>query len=139
MTIAEKLRFLADREDDGKEFEVYYKTDNQWISITLDALGSKIRLANADYITDMRIKTPITPPQVLFTEDEKTILRSIPRKFNWIARDYDGKLSIHLSEPTSLFGAYYVGRDSEYFRLFDHLFKTIRPQERAAFRNQLRR
>ena len=33
------------------------------------------------------------------TEDEKVILRNVPKKFKWIARDIDGPLYIYASKP----------------------------------------
>lgn len=126
MTIAEKLRFLADRTEDGKEFEVYYHSDRKWITITQRELGSKIRLANADYITNMRIKTPVTSPQWEFTEDEKVILRNLPDEYRWIARNESDKLYFYTIKPNRARGrwTYGVGEVTN-LEPFNHLFQCI--------------
>ena len=59
------------------------------------------------------------------TEDEKVILRNLPKEYKWIARDEDGTLSFHYVKPHkesyfwSSYNANYVSD------LFPNLFKFI--------------
>lgn len=65
-----------------------------------------------------------------FTEDEKVILRNIPKEYNWLIRSQGGDLFVFTSEPQKI--DYYwetvnKGKDSycEIISTFNHLFKCI--------------
>lgn len=61
------------------------------------------------------------------TEDEKTILRNLPDKYEWIARDGDGELYIYTEKPHKT--ADYWGLVTNVpvcLGLFNHLFKMVK-------------
>ena len=60
------------------------------------------------------------------TEDEKTILRNLSEKYEWIARDESGVLYIYHDKPKKNSFAWAVGFGSRCLSLFDHLFQMIR-------------
>lgn len=142
MTLAEKLRFLADRAEDGQEFCL------RGITIKFDSIGnmvfenqngewiySDIKLNTIDYL-DINIK-----PQWEFTEDEKAILRNLPDEFRWIARDKSvNQLYVYNSKPTkeNQIWLHSIG-SSINFNIFPHLFKSIQwsDEEPCAFRRYI--
>ena len=68
--------------------------------------------------------------ELTITEDEKAILRNLPEKFKWIARDENGKLCIYRNKPGRLQRVWSGEEDGEddfeYLNLFNHLFQMIR-------------
>ena len=80
----------------------------------------------------------VEPPKWKFTEDEKAILRNLPEKYKWIARDSSGDLYVYESEPS---------KEDEFWNalsccgwtLFDHIFQTIKwaDEEPCEFRKYL--
>lgn len=60
------------------------------------------------------------------TEDEKVILRNLPGKYEWIARDESGVLYIYHDKPKKNSFAWAVGFGSRCLNLFDHLFKMVK-------------
>lgn len=63
------------------------------------------------------------------TEDEKTILRNLPEKFKWIARDGNGELYIYWNKPVRLPRAWLGEGVFECLNLFNHLFKMVRLED----------
>ena len=58
------------------------------------------------------------------TEDEKTILRNVPKHYEWIARDIDGHLYIYASKPKK---GLTIWVDTGLPMIpFDHLFRFIK-------------
>ena len=58
------------------------------------------------------------------TEDEKAILRNVPKHYEWIARDKNGHLYIYASKPNK---GITMWQDSELLMMpFDHLFQFIK-------------
>lgn len=64
--------------------------------------------------------------ELTITEDEKTILRNLPGKYEWIARDESGVLYIYHDKPKKNSFAWAVGFGSRCLNLFDHLFKMVK-------------
>ena len=68
--------------------------------------------------------------ELTLTEDEKAILRNLPEKFKWIARDENGKLCIYRNKPGRLQRVWSGEEDGEddfeYLNLFNHLFKMVK-------------
>ena len=141
MTLAEKLRFLADRAEDGQEF--------YWGDVTMkfDSINVMVRKQNGEWIySDMKVniieyQDIELKPQWVFTEDEKAILRNLPDEFRWIARDEDdNRLYVYTDKPTKGYQSWLfcIGN---VIRLtgFPHLFKTIKrsDDEPCEFRKYL--
>ena len=141
MTIAEKLRFLADRAEDGKEF--------YWANITMKFYSETMMLKNrnGDWISsyigvndvidyhDVELK-----PRWEFTEDEKVILRNLPNEYHWIARDdiCDG-LFVYTSKPTTFEHNWECMGNAINLTGFRHLFQSIQwsDDEPCEFRRYL--
>ena len=90
MTLAEKLRFLADRIEDGKEFRFVGQTYIRYF----DEGGQQfVKTQNGkDLQQGAKLKTILANelefvPKWEFTEDEKVILINLPAEHQWIARD----------------------------------------------------
>ena len=66
--------------------------------------------------------------QEFFTKDEQTILRSLPSRFEWIARDADGTLCIYKDIPKRK-GIEFICSNpySEFagMELFEDIFKGV--------------
>ncbi len=64
----------------------------------------------------------------LLTEDERVVLRNVPKKYKWIARDKIGYLFVHEAKPEKhLFGEDWVNSfDCDGICIFDHLFQFIK-------------
>lgn len=104
MTLTEKLIFLANRAEDGRKFYistftnhyffneggfVYTEDDDGFVHETAFKIDTLL-----DY--DFTLKKPI-----VFTEDERVILRNLPNEFQWIARDETCQgLFVYTLKPT---------------------------------------
>lgn len=148
MNTAQKLRFLADRAEDGKEFLIYLS------GLTpLEPLQSYIVADNNLFVIVREVKIPSSlplqeillydfelKPQWIFTEDEKVILRNLSDKYQWIGRDEDNRLYGHALMPTKnkTYWACNVG-DLINLKGFNHLFQCIQwsDEEPCEFRRYL--
>ena len=74
----------------------------------------------------------IIQPKPTLTEDEKVILRNLPKDYKWIARDKDGKLFTYKTKPEKMIldgvYAYEDEVDEDYLTLkpIAHLFKLVK-------------
>lgn len=59
------------------------------------------------------------------TEDEKTILRNLPGKYEWIARGESGVLYIYHNKPKKEEFMWVDGFENRCLNLFNHLFQMI--------------
>lgn len=62
----------------------------------------------------------------VLTEDEKVILRNVPKDYKWIARDKDDDLCIYIEKPEKDNVVWSNEDDYESFYLFEHLFQSIK-------------
>lgn len=114
MSLAEKLRFLADRAEDEKEF---YMEDRL---LKYEQLSTDIRLLDI-FQSTLKLK-----PQWEFTEEEKTILRNIDDRWKWIARDEGGTLFLYNAEPYKQENYWEVSYDIyAIFNIYKHLFQSV--------------
>ena len=67
-----------------------------------------------------------------FTEDEKIILRNFPKEFKWIARDSCGCLYLFLKKPSKNDSDWDYDHDALDLECFDHIFKSIRWEDKEA-------
>ena len=65
-------------------------------------------------------------PTMTITEDEKAILRDLPGKYEWIARDKDGRLCVYPGKPSKAVTAWGSTLGHMFFDLYNHLFQMIR-------------
>lgn len=79
--------------------------------------------------------TKYEEPKWIFTEDEKVILRNLPKKYKYIARDYSSNLLwIYESKPRCITPTHFwkPANDSSDFddlHLYTKLFKTIKSSD----------
>ena len=135
MTLAEKLRFFADRIEDGKEFRFVGQTYIRYF----DEGGQQfVKTQNGkDFKQGIRLKTIRANelefiPKWEFTEDEKVILRNLPEQYKWIARDeHTNTLRVYEQFPSSAWGWCTLP--------FKHLFQSIQgsDEEPCEFRRYL--
>ena len=144
MTLAEKLRFLADRIEDGKEFRFVGQTYIRYF----DEHGQQfVKTQNGkDLKQGIRLKTIRANelefiPKWEFTEDEKAILRNLPSNYRFIARDRNETLFIYDKKPYKGNGEFCVKRECEIkpLSLYEHLFKSVQwsDDEPCEFRRYL--
>lgn len=60
------------------------------------------------------------------TEDEKVILRNLPGKYEWIARDESGVLYIYHDKPKKEEFMWVDGFENKCLNLFSHLFGMVK-------------
>ena len=141
MNTAEKLRFLADRAEDGKEFmiEGYY--------CKYVFKENKIKMVD-DKAHEIIINTNLLDkefslvPRHFLTDDEKVILRNLPEQYKWIVRDaYTDKLTVfeHLPSKYTEVSVWRFGGISYSLSPFKKLFQSIQweDEEPCEFRKYL--
>ena len=143
MTLAEKLRFFADRIEDGKEFRFVGQTYIRYF----DEMGQQFVKAHngKDFKQGIRLKTIRANelefiPKWEFTEDEKVILRNLPYEFQWIARDEGNQLWVYALKPTKYYQHWSSGKGNAIsLEVFHHLFQSIQwsDEEPCEFRKYI--
>ena len=124
----------------GEEFkisnkpDVYKFTKDRLIRInsygTYDACNTFFELINRQ---EEIIKLPQKPK---LTEDEKTILRNLPKKYKWIAREYDGELYVYENKPVKMryeWNRGVAGSSYNNLSLFQHLFQFIKWEDEEPY------
>ena len=119
MTLEDKLRFLADRAKDEKEFYI----DNRLVQFRKGDLMI-LECLYLDIINLNKISLRLKPSWE-FTEEEKVILENIKDEWKWIVRDEDGSLRLYNRKPYKIddFWAYLPHCTS--FDCFAHLFQSV--------------
>ncbi len=135
MNTAEKLRFLADRAEDGKEFMIrngVFKFEGDKL-YDIDSKRTSLQIFNSVVECNLKLK-----PQWEFTEDEKAILRNVSTTYNWIARNEDGNFTLTLNKPKRN-QTYWSGMYLSIMQQFSHIFKSIQweDEEPCEFRRYL--
>lgn len=63
---------------------------------------------------------------IILTDDEKAILKNLPRDYKWIARDADGEIFLYFRKPQKSC-AWWKSEGSEFgFSMYDGLFQFIK-------------
>lgn len=75
-----------------------------------------------------KLVAPTESNTSLLTEDERVILRNLDKKWKWIARDEDTRLTIFSRKPQKEYYKWDVTdvMDFENFYIFNHLFQFIK-------------
>lgn len=64
---------------------------------------------------------------MILSDEEKIILKNLPLKYKWIARDKNGDLNLYETKPTKSVGAGYWATDNyQDFNFYGHLFSEIK-------------
>lgn len=121
MNTAEKLRFLADRAEDGKEFmmEGYYCKyvfEENKIKM-VDYMGHEV-IVNPELL----YKEFSLVPRHSFTDDELAILRNIPKEYEWIGRRKNTKL-VAISPEKSIYD-FSLSKQFD-LSIFNNLFQSV--------------
>lgn len=69
------------------------------------------------------------PKKKEFTDDELAIMRSLPKEYEWMARDDDGELYIFDKKPKNINGIWENNERLNHFYFFEHLFKSITSED----------
>lgn len=80
-----------------------------------------------DIVAVYELKEVWKREEPIITEDEKTILRNLPTRFEWIARDERSQLFIYLDKPEKRVDVW-MGERGGYRSLdaFSHLFEMVK-------------
>ena len=119
--------------EEGEEFKIKNAGCNEELIFKIQDNVLLRRFKN-DIVSDesyLRINSIINaeiiklPKKKQFTDDELAIMRSLPKKFKWIARDDDGELYLFVKKPKIFNGIWDDYEKCNDFGYFEHLFKTI--------------
>lgn len=72
---------------------------------------------------------------IKLTEDEKVILKNLPKLFKWIGRDEDGNLFIYGNKPIKGNTCWdrYTYTYASRLTLYEHLFTSIKWQDEGPY------
>ena len=70
--------------------------------------------------------------KLVISEDEKAILRNVPKHYNWIARDKCGTICVFIDKPHKS-GLGWGGNFFEVLVLFGHLFQFIQWEDEEPY------
>ena len=72
---------------------------------------------------------------IKLTEDEKVILKNLPKRFKWITRDKDGNLFIYCEKPIKRESSWISETLFDWFGIwiFNHLFSFIKWQDEGPY------
>ncbi|MCK9576136.1 MAG: hypothetical protein M0R51_09435 [Clostridia bacterium] len=109
----------------------YYKTTNYEI-IEYGLENNKLTIEYTDK-EDLQNKInleleKLNRPQ--FTEDEKAILRNLPKEYNWIARDANNKLYFYKNKPHKTSKNWYSRSIQVDLPIFKHIFQSIKFEDK---------
>jgi hypothetical protein len=126
--------------EEGEEFKFEDSIDNKY-SIS----GNKLVYYDKDYkkwressrcwrinkICDLNLEVTKLPKKKEFTDDELAIMRSLPKKYEWIARDKgNDELWLYQRKPKkNNYGNWDVNGDWYILHLFNHLFNSIQCED----------
>lgn len=91
-----------------------------------------------NYSFDM-LKHAENEPKWVFTEEEKVILRNISNDYKYITRNNHGDLELYADEPYKSNDIWFVDGDSEFFDIYNDIFKCIQwtDEEPCEFRKYI--
>lgn len=114
-----KMEFLCGSYATIKSIDYFGRVELTNFSIP-DVDGNKWKFS-----LDMLKPAVNEPKQWKFTEDEKVILRNLPKEFKWIARDGNKDLYIYITKPCKIEDIWDYDESLYELDLFKHLFQTI--------------
>lgn len=71
--------------------------------------------------------------EIKLTDDEKAILRNLPKEYEWIVRDSSKTISVHAEEPTKGIGFWHSRSKIAILELFEHLFLFIKWEDEKPY------
>lgn len=131
----------------GQKYVVYHSGYEKALVSLLNGWGTDIDFYNENLTYDYGIKgfdivkvyKDYTCKELLWerkeklklNEDEKVILRNLPKEYKWIARDIDGCLYVYASKPKK--GITMWESDGLPMIPFDHLFQFIKWEDEEPY------
>ena len=125
------------RVEEGEEFKIKNAGCNEELIFKIQDNVLLRRFKN-DIVSDesyLRINSIINaeiiklPKKKQFTDDELAIMRSLPKEYEWMARDDDGELYIFDKKPKKINGIWDNTDRLNDFYFFEHLFKSITSED----------
>lgn len=122
-----RLRCLLDKENFEKVFHLLNKKNEGFTNqkIVFQCLFLMVARRNE------------MAKEIKLTEDEKVILRNLPERFKWIARDKKGNLFVYCNEPFRREGAWvpveFDEDEWEHVSIFPHLFQSIKWEDEKSY------
>lgn len=116
--------------DNGKSYlkENYFEEYGKDTCYFADGWFADIDYCESNYIKIYEFEDIILPeePKWQFTEDEKSILRTLPEEYEWIARDEDNNLFIYIDKPIKKYDHWRNEDIFVNFIVYNHLFQSIK-------------
>lgn len=96
---------------------------------------------NDNFVDIMKVYKDYTLKELLWqrkekpklTDDEKAILRNIPKDYKWIVRDEDSNLHIFINKPYKIDCLWYAVGDVYNLYIFKHLFQSIKWEDEEPY------
>ena len=70
---------------------------------------------------------------IVLTDDEKAILRSLPKEYKFIVRDKNGSLYVYKDKPLKGNAYWYSNYEYDSIYIFDHLFNSIKFEDEEPY------
>ena len=124
--------------EEGEEFKFGNRIYNDLVyKVSNNILWSKCEdgkdfTRSTLYINELLIVKDIIklPKKKQFTDDELAIMRSLPKKYEWVARDLDGTLyAFYFRKPKKENGSWDNAGRYRKLGLFGHLFNSITSED----------
>jgi hypothetical protein len=126
--------FMLDQEENQYTYRfvengVEYYKDDEW---RVDKLAFHSIVSGI-----LKVKKLPPKPKPILTEDEKAVLRNLPKQYKWIARDkHEDNLCVFLDKPRKRQGLglrQWVALNPSRFDLFSHLFQFIKWEDATPY------
>ena len=124
--------------EEKEEFKIIHRDYKHFVyTISNNILWCKDKYAetftrSSLYINNLNEFTEIIklPKKKQFTDDELAIMRSLPKKYEWVARDSDGTLyAFYFRKPKKENGCWDNAGRYRKLGLFGHLFNSITSED----------
>ena len=112
-------------------FENYYLSEEGFNNFIFNNAQTRLNAILPELINGTW-KIEKLPPKPKLTEDEKVILRNLPKEYKYIARDNSGTLYIYENKPKKD-GNVWSNYNYNYLDLFHHLFQFIKWGDSEAY------
>ena len=131
--------------EEGEEFKIRYKDggitrkyaikDNRLIVVRDNLLGKAIVVLEVNQLNDISEIIKL-PKRKEFTDDELAIMRNVPIKFEWMARDKNkNELWLYQRKPTkNQYGNWDVNGEWHILYIFNDLFQSITSEDEEPVR-----
>jgi hypothetical protein len=118
--------------EEGEEFKFdklmdNYKIKNNVLYITRDVCGVEFKKSSLAINEAMKLEVVKLPKKKEFTDDELAIMRSLPKEYEWIARDKatDIVRTFANKPKKSEYETWVSEGYCCFFSIFNHLFNSI--------------